>query len=392
MTQPLPGPAVCDFQPRTRTVFGPGVVDRLGTLARPLGKRVLLVTDPGIVAAGHLEPALLSLQSAGLDVAVFDDVEANPTTAHVRHGVQAARDHGADLLVGLGGGSAMDAAKGINFVLCGGGEMKDYWGVGKATADMLPMVAVPTTAGTGSEAQSFALISDEHTHAKMACGDPKAACAVALLDPRLTVSQPAAVSATVGIDAIAHALESYVCTRRNPFSAMFAARAWKLLAGSFERVLDDPHDLEARGDMQLGAHFAGAAIENSMLGATHSLANPLTARHGTTHGVAIGVLLPHVIGFNARAVDGLYHELAAGGGAELADTVRRFVRRAGLPTTLAAAGVPDPDVAALADEAAAQWTAQFNPRAVDADALAGLYRAAAGTPVAAGQAVQPAVG
>ncbi len=205
-----------------------------------------------------------------------------------------------DLIVGLGGGSSMDCAKGVNFLLTNGGRMEDYWGVGKATKPMLPMIAVPTTAGTGSEAQSFALIAQAESHMKMACGDKKAACRIAILDPELTVSMPASVTAATGIDAISHAVETFVCNRRNAISQLFSRQAWRLISHGFPRVLADPTDLDARGAMLLGAHLAGAAIENSMLGAAHSMANPLSAHFDTTHGVAIGVLLPHVIRLMAQ--------------------------------------------------------------------------------------------
>ena len=200
--------------------------------------------------------------------------------------------------------------------------MSDYMGFGKATKPMLPSIGVPTTAGTGSEGQSFALIADEKTHLKMACGDRKAAFRVAILDPEVTVSQPPQVTAITGIDAVSHALESYVTVRRNPLSQMFAREAWRLLDGNFEKVLRQPGDLDARGAMQIGAYFAGVAIENSMLGVCHACANPLTAHYGLTHGVAIGVLLPHVIRFNAAAVGGLYGDLAHEVGLLNGDTAR----------------------------------------------------------------------
>ncbi|MCA9067129.1 MAG: iron-containing alcohol dehydrogenase, partial [Planctomycetaceae bacterium] len=189
-----------DFDPRTRVVFGQGTLGRLGELTAELGKRVLLVTDRGLRDAGHEERALHTLGSAGLAVKVFDDVHPNPTTDDVQRGLTIAREHQTDVIVGLGGGSSMDCAKGINFLLTNGGQMEDYWGVGKATKPMLPMIAVPTTAGTGSEAQSFALIANSQTHMKMACGDKKAACKVAILDPDLTISMPASVTAATGID------------------------------------------------------------------------------------------------------------------------------------------------------------------------------------------------
>src|SRR5207249_10078818 len=186
----------------------------------------------------------------------------------------------------VGGGSAMDCAKGINFLLTNGGRMADYQGFGKAKKPMLPSIGIPTTAGTGSEAQSFALIADEQTHMKMACGDRKAAFHIAILDPEVTVSQPAKVTAITGVDALSHAVESYVTTRRNPLSQLFAREAWRLLQANFEKVLRRPDNLEARSAMQLGAYLAGSAIETSMLGAAHALANPLTAHYGMTHGIA----------------------------------------------------------------------------------------------------------
>ncbi len=167
-----------DYQPRTRIVFGPGKVDSLGALAGELGaRRALVVSDPGIVAAGHVQRGLDSLAAAGIETQLFDGVEENPTTDNVEAGVAVARRHDPELIIGLGGGSSMDCAKGINFLYSNGGRMQDYWGVGKATREMLPMIAVPTTAGTGSETQSFALISDAETHVKMACGDKKASLA-----------------------------------------------------------------------------------------------------------------------------------------------------------------------------------------------------------------------
>ena len=378
-----------DYQPRTRIVFGPGRVELIGGLARELGAtRVLVVSDPGVIAAGCDQGALESLAGAGIVTQLFDFVRENPTTEHVEAGVAAARAFQPDLLVGLGGGSSMDCAKGINFVLTSGGQMQDYWGIGKAKAPMLPMIAVPTTAGTGSEKQSFALISDAKTHVKMACGDKQASFRVAILDPALTLTQPSRVTALTGIDAMAHALETYVTKARNPLSLAFSREAWQLLSDSFAKVLSDPSDLDARGSMQLGASFAGLAIENSMLGATHALANPLTARYGIVHGEAIGIMLPHVIRFNAAECGAWYQDLVdacpsnngsgrlAPGAEGLAQYVSQLADRAGLPPRLAERGVQEVDLDALAHDAGTQWTAGYNPRSVDQGALRELYRQA----------------
>jgi alcohol dehydrogenase len=373
-----------DYHSPTRVVYGPGALLRLGELAEELGaKRVLLVTDPGLAAVGHPRRAVQSLRDAGLEVHVFEGVEQNPTNRHVDAGVDFVRALGVDLIVSVGGGSAMDCAKGINFLLTNGGQMSDYKGFGKAKKPMLPSIGIPTTAGTGSEAQSYALIADEKSHLKMACGDRKAAFQIAILDPEVTVSQPARVTAITGIDAISHAVESYVTNKRNPLAQMFAREAWKLLEANLDTVLKNPHDLEARGAMQVGAFLAGTAIENSMLGACHACANPLTAHYGLTHGLAIGILLPFVVKFNALAVSPLYEELADLAGLDhddpaeaLAQRIADFMRAAELPVSLAQCGVSPSILPVLAEEANQQWTARFNPRSVtDADMLS-LYKAA----------------
>jgi len=369
-----------DFEHRTRLVFGNGEIARLGTIASELGgSRALVVSDSGVVMAGHFARGVAALETAGLEVAAFHGVKENPSTVEVDAGLEVARQFKPDLLVGLGGGSSMDCAKGINFLYSCGGRMEDYWGVGKATGEMLPMIAVPTTAGTGSEAQSFALISQADTHAKMACGDRRAACRVALLDPELTMTQPTRVTALTGIDAISHALESYVTRRRNPLSICYSRQAWQLLSHGFPVVLDDPQNVEARGQMQLGAFFAGLAIETSMLGAAHALANPLTAQFNVTHGQAVGLMLPHVVRFNASRssdVNAWYAELwrdvahtplgrVVGAGLSPFDALASYVKNlagtAGLHTELASCGITENDVSKLAVDATKQWTGNFNP-------------------------------
>jgi alcohol dehydrogenase len=251
---------------------------------------------------------------------------------------------------------------------------------------MLPMVAVPTTSGTGSEMQSFALISDAKTHVKMACGDKKASCRIAILDPELTLTQPTAVTALTGVDAISHAIETYVTKRRNPISLHYSREAWRLLAGNFETVLNNPDDLEARSAMQLGAAYSGVAIENSMLGAAHALANPLTATYGIAHGQAVGMMLPHVVRFNGIDYDPWYQELLTAGagiagmpdsstGAEgLASFLTKLVMAAGLNIKLDQSGVENEKIGVLAEAASQQWTGTSNPRVVDQSSLQSIYQ------------------
>ncbi len=376
-----------DYAPRTRVVFGPGMIQQLGTLAvEQGGQRVLLVTDRGLRDAGHIDQAVNILQAANLPVTVIDDVHNNPTTLDVERGLAIAKANAIDLIVGLGGGSSMDCAKGINFLLSNGGKMEDYWGTGKAKLPMFPMIAVPTTSGTGSEAQSYALIAQPDTHMKMACGDKKAACKVAILDPLLTLSMPKSVTAATGIDALSHAIESYVTTKRNPISLLFGRKSWGLLSRAFPIVLRDPRHAAARGAMLLGAHLAGAAIENSMLGATHACANPLSAHYDMVHGIAIGIMLPHVIRFNAGHVGDAYAKLAevaglsdghAPDGAErLADYVTELVELSGQPTRLRDCNVQTELIPKMAAEAAKQWTGTFNPRPVSIAEFEELYTCA----------------
>ena len=375
--------------PHLRLVFGDGSVAQVGELARELGAtKALLVTDPGIVAAGHAASVRENLEAAGIGVSVFYRSKENPTTACVDECVAVAKADAIDFIIGLGGGSSMDTAKGCNFILTNGGEMKDYWGIGKASQPMLPSIMIPTTAGTGSECQSFALIADNATHQKMACGDPKAMAKVAILDPELTLSQPPRVTACTGIDAIAHAVETAVTRKRNETSLKYSRAAFQMMLENFSRVLESPDDLEARGQMLLGAAYAGTAIEHSMLGAAHSAANPLTAHYDVVHGQAVGMMLPHVVRFNAAdetIADGyaaLVKDTAVASSngtlsAEaLAQAMEALLDSANLPRDLTAFGVDAAQLDVLSKEAAQQWTASFNPRDITAADFTGLYQKA----------------
>lgn len=376
--------AAFSFRAVTRLLVGPGTIAQLGPEAGELGaRRVLVVSDTGVITAGHTQAGLDALAAAGCQPDVFSEFTENPTTAQVEAGTAFARDFQPDLIVGLGGGSSMDCAKGINFLLCCGGRMQDYRGRGTAHLPLLPSIGCPTTAGTGSETQSFALISDAETGEKLACGNPAAAFRVAILDPLLTLTQPPRVTALTGIDAISHALESHVSRAATPASRIFSHEAWRLLSRHLPEVLNDGSDLAAREGVQLGAAWAGMAIENAMLGAAHALANPLTAEHGIAHGQAVGLMLPQVIRFNATVVGDHYAELAASAGLAdrsatgLAAWLEALLTRAGLNRSLLSCITTGPetlDIDRLAAAAAQQWTGSFNPRPCTAADFAVLYR------------------
>jgi alcohol dehydrogenase len=378
-----------EFQPRTRIVFGNGSFERLGELAHGLGfTRTLIVSDRHLLATGLAVRAKALLAAVGIASAGFHDFDPSPDTDMVEKGRVVAAAEGIDSFLALGGGSSLDCAKGINFVLTNGGNMREYRGFGKASRPMLPSIGVPTTSGTGSEAQSYALISDAETHQKMACGDPKAAFRAVILDPVLTVTQPRAITASAGFDAISHAVESFVTSKRTNISDMFAREAWRLLDANFERVLANPDDLEARGAMLLGAHEAGIAIEQSMLGATHACANPLTARYGTAHAVAIAVMLPHVVRWNSEVAGARYAELLrmsgragneevnGSAGNVLAGRLEELARAGELPSRLRDIAAERSDIPLLAEAATREWTGTFNPRPFDATAALALYERA----------------
>lgn len=336
----------------------------LAELRAVVSGRVLIVTDPGIVAAGHVERALDLLEEA----VVFEGVRENPTESDVARCADFAREVKPDFIVGLGGGSSMDTAKGALFLLSGGGVMSNYQGHGKAKGEMLPFVAIPTTAGTGSECQSYAVLCRDGSHEKMACGDPRAMARVAILDAELTGSMPLAVARLSALDALSHALESAVCKTATEESRGHSFAAFRRIEPVLEAVLRGEATLAERGEMLMGAALAGRAIEASMLGAGHASANPLTANFGVVHGRAVMAMLPTVMRWNAEVVGGTYESLKPG----LIEWVEAMRELAELEPV----NVPEEWVPRLAAEAAKQWTGQFNPRPmVEAD-FAEVYRAA----------------
>lgn len=358
-------------------IVGEGALDALGGAVRALAaRRVLLVSDPGVAGAGWLERVRRLLEQEGLEVAIFTAVGANPGDREVRSGVELARETHPDALIALGGGSCLDAAKGVALVLAGGGRVADYRGYGRAKGTLLPLIAVPTTAGTGSDAQSYAVLVDEESGRKLACGDPQLMFRTVILDPETTASVPLPVVAASTLDALTHAVESLVSKRANPFSQVASREAFSRLAGGADAALEGRADTATRSSMQIGAFLAGRAIELSMLGAAHACANPLTHRFAIAHGVAVGIMIPHVIRLNAPAAERLYRQLDPGGAAGLALRFEAWLTRAGVALRLRGHAVGEEHLADLAAEAATQWTGAFNPVALDAAGFEALYRRA----------------
>lgn len=361
----------------TNVVVGAGcIADLPERLGLATGARVVVVTDAGLMAAGHPARLLGILTSAGFDVDVFDRVRENPDTEDIIACLGTLRRGPVGAVVALGGGSSIDTAKGAALLFANGGTLGDFWHTGAIGNDLPALVAIPTTAGTGSEMQSYAIVSDPVTHRKMAIGTPKLAPSLAFLDPDLTESMPLRTAAMTGIDAMSHALEAAVSTKTTPVGRVYALEAWELIRPHLPAVLAGSADAAARLAMLTGSASAGRAIENGMLGAAHALANPLTARYGVPHGQAVGIMLPYVVRHNGAdgAISRLYDEL--GGSGAVADFAEAMLESAGLPGQLRDLGVGEGDLDQLSGLAAEQWTAGFNPRPVGRADLLSLYRAA----------------
>ncbi|MBD9415437.1 iron-containing alcohol dehydrogenase [Pseudomonas sp. PDM16] len=366
---------------------------RLASLCQERGaQRVMLVTDPGITRFGLLDGVLPGFAQAGVAVEVFDQVIADPPEAIVLNAVERARALGADLVIGFGGGSSMDVAKLVALLAhpnCQQSQ-KDIYGVGNARGQRLPLIQVPTTAGTGSEVTPISIVTTGET-TKMGVVSPLLLPDLALLDAELTLGLPPAVTAATGIDAMVHAIEAYTTKlKKNPLSDLLAREALRLLAANLDEAVHNGGNREARQAMLLGACLAGQAFANAPVAAVHALAYPLGGHFHIPHGLSNALVLPHVLRFNAPAAMPLYAELAPlllgerfqGGSTEqrctaFIDELAALNQRCGLPSRLRDAGVPEAMLNTLASDAMLQQRLLVNnPREVsEADALA-IYQAA----------------
>ena len=376
----------------TRAIrFGAGALGDLGSAVRTLaGGPILVVTDRGMVAAGIVARALEALKSGGLSATVFDAVESDPPEAVVQAAAAAARDSGARAVIGLGGGSSLDVAK-LAALLAGGSEsLSEIYGVGKATGPRLPLVLIPTTAGTGSEVTPISIVTTGAAE-KMGVVAPILIPDLAILDPELTLGLPPHVTAATGVDAMVHAIEAYasVSANNNPLSRMLACQALTLLGGAILTAVHEGSNIEARGNMLLGSMLAGQAFANSPVAAVHALAYPLGGHFHIPHGLSNALVLPHVLRFNAVTAPQPYVDLAPfafpdlaavegqARAAAFAERLAELSVRCGLPQRLRDVGVSDEDLPMLARDATNQTRLLVNnPRPiVEADALA-IYRAA----------------
>jgi alcohol dehydrogenase class IV len=355
--------------------FGAGRLAKLGQEARSLGgTRALVVTDPHMAAAGVAARAADALRAEGVEAEVFDGVESDPSAEVIAAGVAAARAFVPDLVVGLGGGSSMDAAKLIDLLLCAGGEVSDHLAPNSAAVPLLPIIAVPTTAGTGSETSFAAVVSDHATGRKLPLVQAAFTPAVAILDPELTLTLPPRLTAATGMDAVGHALDVIHASRRQPFNDALAFHVLRTARVHLRRAYAQPDDLTARGQMLAAACSMGFSLSTTPYGVIHALAHPLGARFGVHHGVCVALLSPAGMRFNLPACAPIYAEAARAAGAAseaaseasaaeaLIDAVEALLADLALPRRLGELNVEESALPRLAEDAFADFGAAFNLR------------------------------
>ncbi len=381
-----------EFNTVARIIVGMGSALELASQCRQLGvTRPLLVTDPGLIAIGLVPPVLAALEKAGLAPLVFDQVREDPPEATVLAAVAVARSGKVDGVIAVGGGSSMDVAKVVAVLLGGEQTLADLYGVGNVTGGRLPLILVPTTAGTGSEVTPVAVITTGET-TKAGVSSPVLLPDVAVLDAALTLGLPPAVTAMTGVDAMVHAIEAYTSRhKKNPLSDNLAVQALHLLSRNIRTAVHEGGNRQAREHMLLGACLAGQAFANAPVAAVHALAYPLGGHYHIPHGLSNSLVLPSVLEFNAPEAHALYAQLAeavigvpVAGGAEaktaaLIAALRQLIKDVSLPGTLQQAGVKESDLQMLATDAMLQQRLLVNnPRAVSYDDALAIYQAAYG--------------
>lgn len=377
------------FRMPTEVAFSRGCVDQAGVAAKRFAKeRVLVVTDRGVAGAGLLDRVTAPLDAAGLRYAVFDGVEPNPSIETVGRGLDAFRASGAEAIIAVGGGSSIDAAKAISILATNGGNIADYEGADKIPNPNVPLVAIPTTAGTASEVTIFFVITNRATKYKFSGGSVNATARVALLDPLLTESMPPKLTAAVGMDTLTHAIEAYTCKVAYPATSALAFDAAARAASYLPSAFENGHDLDAREQMLMACLEAGMAFSNSRLGNVHAMSHPVGGHFDVPHGLANAIILPYVMEYNLPAATVLYANLASALGCDMAggseealareavDAVRALNRRLGIPERLGDVGVTRDAIPALAADAMKSGNIPINPRPTTYDDMVRLYEQA----------------
>ncbi|WP_366922231.1 iron-containing alcohol dehydrogenase [Metallumcola ferriviriculae] len=377
------------FKNPTEIIYGQGSIVELGDICSGLGSaKVLIVTDAGVVNAGLLEKVKKPLEEKGIAIQIFSDVEPNPSLETVNKGLAKQKDFGAEVIVAVGGGSPIDVAKGIGILATNGGNLLDYEGANKVSKPALPIVAIPTTAGTGSEVTIFAVITDRTRKYKLTVASPNCACKVALLDPLLTVSMPRQLTASTGMDALVHAIESYTSLMAYPISEALALEAIKLISGNLRQAVYNGNNLEARDKMLMGSLLAGMAFNNTRLGNGHAMSHPLGGFFDIPHGIANSILIPHVMEFNLFGSPEKFLKIAEAMGEPMANLtqmdaayravigVKRLIADVGIPNALSEVAVTEDAFEPMAQDAMKSGNIQVNPRETKLDDVINIFKRA----------------
>jgi len=370
-------------------VFGPGALAELGHCAARLGtRRPFLVTDPGLIEAGWVDEAVGYLRQVGLRPAVWHDVTPNPKDHEIEAAFQKYAESGSDVIIGLGGGSCIDAAKGVAILSGNGGRILDYEGVDKVVHPILPTVMVPSTSGTGADVSQFAVVTDTAARIKITIISRTLVPEISLIDPRLLTTMPDWLNATTGLDALTHAIEAFVSRAHNPLTDSHALHAAGLIISNLLQAQQRPNEMAPRLAMAQGSLEAGMAFTNAILGATHAMSHQVGGELDAPHGVVNAVLLPHVIRFNAEVWPERFVPLAAASGIRtegvpageiallLADRIRDLADEVGAPKGLAALGVTEAMLPQMARTTLKDACLTTNPREADAGDIEALFRVA----------------
>ncbi|NPV53530.1 MAG: iron-containing alcohol dehydrogenase [Firmicutes bacterium] len=378
------------FQTAGRIIYGRGSISQLSGEAARLGRKALLVTGmSSLKRLGVLDKVISPLQCKGVEVVLFNKVEAEPSIRTVELGIEEARRHHCDLVISIGGGSAIDVGKVVAGLVMAPGSVKEYFlGEREIVEKGLPFIAIPTTAGTGAEVTMNSVLTDPEELVKQSIRSPFLLADVALVDPELTLTLPPHITAYSGMDALTQAIEGFTSKGAGPVTDALALRAAELIGRNLLRAYEVPGDIEAREALATGSLMAGMAFASARLGAVHGLAHPIGVRYHKPHGLVCAVLLPGVMRFNLPVVTGKYAEVAAALGAGEAGTASaagipaeagiRFIEhlldRLGIPRKLSGIGLVEEDIAKIAEEALPSGSTKANPRDVTHEDLVNILR------------------
>lgn len=369
-------------------IVGKGSLKRLPEIAAKLGgKHGFIISGPHLNKMGIVKSCTDALEDAGIKADAYTETEGNPSVETVDKATAAYKESGADFIIALGGGSPMDVAKAVGVVAKYGGSITSYEGGGKVPGDIVPLIAIPTTAGTGSEVTAFSVITDHSRNYKLTVFSYKLIPSYAILDPELLTTAPASVAAACGIDAMVHALEAYISKAASPFSDAMAEKALELIGKSIRRYVADRTDIEAAEWMLTGSLFAGIAFSWARLGDVHAMSHPVSAFFDVSHGVANAILLPTIVEYNALADSGkymkIYNYISRTPAYEdefepmmLVELLEELNEQLGIPASLGEVGVTADRFDAMADDAMKSGNIAVNPRSTTKKDVLSLYEKA----------------